>query len=48
MSGAALIVLASLCLANYGGVAFQGENKLGVKTFSGRPVARDALQSAQG
>lgn len=48
MSGAGLVLILSLCLSIYGQATFQSTPTIGVKTLSGRSVARDPLQSAQG
>ncbi len=48
LSGAGLVLILSLCLSIYGAAQFQSTPKIGVKTLSGRSVARDPLQSAQG
>lgn len=48
MSGAGLVLILALCLSIYGSAQFQSTPKIGVKTLSGRSVARDPLQSAQG
>ncbi|KXZ49934.1 hypothetical protein GPECTOR_19g385 [Gonium pectorale] len=48
LSAAGLVLILSLCLSIYGSAQFQSEPKLGVKTLSGRSVARDSLFSADG
>ena len=48
MSAAGLILILTLCLSIYGAVSFQGEEVVGVKTLTGRKVARDPLQSEEG
>lgn len=49
-SGAGLVLILAVCLSIYGGATFQGSAKAGpgVKTLSGRSVASDPLQSAEG
>jgi len=49
-SGAGLVLILTACLAMYGASVFQneGQEALGVKTLSGRAVARDPLQSGEG
>lgn len=48
LSAAGLVLILSLCLSLYGDASFQSTPKMGVKTLSGRTVARDPLQSAEG
>ena len=49
MSAAGLVLILTLCLSMYGQVTFQNDvPQVGVKTLSGRNVARDALQSSEG
>eukprot|EP01024_Parvocaulis_polyphysoides_P013601 TRINITY_DN1532_c0_g1_i2.p1 TRINITY_DN1532_c0_g1~~TRINITY_DN1532_c0_g1_i2.p1 ORF type:complete len:197 (-),score=31.86 TRINITY_DN1532_c0_g1_i2:296-886(-) len=49
LSGAGLVLILTACLAMYGTVSFQVEGpKMGVKTLSGREVARDPLQASEG
>lgn len=49
-SGAGLVLILAVCLSIYGGATFQGDAAKGpgVKTLSGRSVAADPLQSAEG
>lgn len=48
-SAGGLVLILALCLSIYGGATFQGDNKgPGVKTLTGRSVAADPLQSADG
>lgn len=47
-SGAGLVLILALCLSIYGSAQFQTPMPLGVKTLSGRSVARDSLFSADG
>ena len=49
-SAAGLVLILTACLAMYGASTFQNEGAeaLGVKTLSGRAVARDPLQSGDG
>jgi photosystem I subunit 11 len=48
-SAAGLVLILALCLSIYGGAMFQGEAPVvGVKTLSGRSVARDPLQTNAG
>ena len=45
LSAAGLVVILSVALTIYGAAAFQGDgNALGVKTLSGRELAKDPLQ----
>ncbi len=49
MSAAGLVLILALCLSIYGGAMFQGKGPaVGVKTLSGRSVARDPLFSSEG
>jgi photosystem I subunit 11 len=49
MSAAGLVLILSLCLAIYGDAQFQGKAPaVGVKTLSGRSVARDPLFTSEG
>ena len=49
MSAAGLVLILTLCLSMYGQVTFQNDvPQVGVKTLSGRNIARDALQSSEG
>jgi photosystem I subunit 11 len=49
MSAGGLVLILALCLSIYGGAMFQGKGPaVGVKTLSGRSVARDPLQSNEG
>ena len=48
LSGAGLVLILALCLSIYGSAQFQTTPAIGVKTLSGRSVARDPLQSAEG
>lgn len=48
LSGAGLVLILTLCLSLYGAAQFQSTPKIGVKTLTGRSVARDPLQSSQG
>lgn len=49
LSGAGLVLILALCLSIYGGATFQSSSKsVGVKTLSGRSIAKDPLQSAEG
>lgn len=49
MSAAGLVLILALCLSIYGSATFQGSSPaVGVKTLSGRSVARDPLQTADG
>jgi photosystem I subunit XI len=48
-SGAGLVLILAVCLSIYGGATFQGPSKaVGAKTLSGRSVAQDPLQTAEG
>jgi hypothetical protein len=48
LSAAGLVGILALCLSLYGAASFQKPAPLGVKTLSGRSVARDPLQSSEG
>ncbi|KAK3273558.1 hypothetical protein CYMTET_18207 [Cymbomonas tetramitiformis] len=48
LSGAGLVVILTLCLSIYGASTFQSEETLGKKTLTGRELAPDALQTAEG
>eukprot|EP00887_Chlorella_sp_A99_P000252 scaffold13.g252.t1 len=49
LGGAAIVVLLTLGLSIYGAATFQNEGPtVGVKTLSGRKIAADPLQSAEG
>jgi photosystem I subunit 11 len=49
LAAAGVVAILTLCLSLYGSVTFQNEvPQVGVKTLSGRPIARDSLQSADG
>jgi photosystem I subunit 11 len=48
LSAAGLVLILALCLSLYGAAQFQSTPKIGVKTLTGRTIARDPLQSAAG
>lgn len=48
LSGAGLVVILTACLTIYGAVSFQQPEVVGVKTLTGRSVARDPLQTSEG
>lgn len=48
LSAAGLILILALALSVYGSAQFQTKPVVGVKTLSGRAVARDPLQTAEG
>lgn len=49
LSAALLLIILTGCLTIYGQASFQDdEPQIGVKTLSGRDIARDPLQSADG
>lgn len=49
MSAAGLVLILTMCLSMYGQVTFQNDvPQVGVKTLSGRNIARDPLQSSEG
>jgi hypothetical protein len=48
LSAAGLVLILALCLSIYGSAQFQSAPSIGVKTLSGRSVARDPLFSADG
>lgn len=49
LAGAGLVLILSVCLTIYGEATFDDdEPQIGVKTLSGREIARDPLQSADG
>mmetsp|Transcript_25600 Transcript_25600/g.35350 ORF Transcript_25600/g.35350 Transcript_25600/m.35350 type:complete len:214 (+) Transcript_25600:145-786(+) len=48
LAGAGLVAILAVCLSMYGSVSFQSESPLGNKTLTGRDLAADPLQSAEG
>lgn len=48
LSGAGLVLILAACLTIYGQATFQSKAPLGTKTLSGRPLAKDPLQTAEG
>lgn len=48
LSGAGLVLILTACLSIYGATAFQTDPVVGVKTLSGRDIARDPVQSSEG
>ena len=48
LSGAGLVIILTACLSIYGATAFQTPDVVGVKTLSGRDIARDPVQSEEG
>ncbi|ABO94443.1 photosystem I subunit XI precursor [Ostreococcus lucimarinus CCE9901] len=48
LSGAGLVLILTACLSIYGATAFQREEVVGLKTLSGRAIAKDPLQSSDG
>jgi len=49
LSAAGLVLILTACLSMYGSVTFQSESpSVGIKTLSGRSIAPDSLQSAEG
>ena len=48
LSGAGLVLILTACLSIYGAVSFQQPSVVGVKTLTGRSIARDPLQTSEG
>ena len=48
MSAAGVVLILALCLSIYGSAMFETSPAIGVKTLTGRSIARDPLQSAKG
>ena len=48
LSAAGLVLILTACLSIYGAVSFQQSDVVGVKTLTGRSVARDPLQTSEG
>lgn len=48
LAAAGLVLILATCLSIYGSAQFQSAPPLGVKTLSGRSIARDPLFSADG
>eukprot|EP00798_Chlamydomonas_sp_ICE-L_P021937 gene21937-28983_t len=48
LAAAGLIIILGVCLSMYGAAQFQSTPAIGVKTLSGRSIARDPLQSSKG
>jgi photosystem I subunit 11 len=48
LSGAGLVLILTACLSIYGAVSFQQPTVVGVKTLTGRSIAQDPLQTAEG
>lgn len=48
LAAAGLVVILTACLSIYGAVSFQQPEVVGVKTLTGRSVARDPLQTSEG
>lgn len=48
LSGAGLVLILTACLSIYGATAFQRQEVVGIKTLSGRSIAKDPLQSSEG
>ena len=48
LSVAGLVIILTACLSIYGATAFQTPDVVGVKTLSGRDIARDPVQSEEG
>lgn len=48
LSGAGLVLILTACLSIYGATAFQRDDVVGLKTLSGRAIAKDPLQSTEG
>lgn len=48
LSAAGLVLILTAALSIYGAVSFQQPEVVGVKTLSGRSIARDPLQTSEG
>lgn len=48
LSAAGLVLILTACLSIYGAVSFQQPEIVGIKTLTGRSVARDPLQTSEG
>uniref|UniRef100_A0A061SCY8 Photosystem I reaction center subunit XI, chloroplastic n=1 Tax=Tetraselmis sp. GSL018 TaxID=582737 RepID=A0A061SCY8_9CHLO len=49
LSAAGLVAILTVCLTIYGAATFQGDGpEVGLKTLTGREIARDPLQSSEG
>merc|ERR1712137_463613 len=48
MSAAGLLIILTSCLSIYGAVSFTRKDTIGIKSLSGREIARDELQSSAG
>jgi photosystem I subunit 11 len=48
LSGAGLVLILAVAMSIYGEAAFQGEDKIGVKTLTGRSLPKDRLKTAEG
>merc|ERR1712084_103567 len=48
MSAAGLLIILTSCLSIYGAVSFTRKDTIGIKSLSGREIARDELQTSAG
>merc|ERR1719454_2712282 len=48
MAAAGLVIILASCLSIYGASSFQKKDIVGIKTLSGREIARDELQTSGG
>merc|ERR550514_2606539 len=48
MSAAGLVIILAVCSSIYGATSFQRKGVVGLKTLSGREIARDELQTSAG
>merc|ERR1719378_1355169 len=48
ISAAVLVIILASCLSIYGAASFNSKSVIGIKTLSGRKIARDELQTAAG
>merc|ERR1719198_2421766 len=48
LSAAGLVIILTACLSIYGEVRFQRKEVVGIKTLSGREIARDELYTSEG
>merc|ERR1719324_1871720 len=48
LAAAGLVIILATCLSIYGAASFQRREIIGIKTLSGREIARDKLQTSEG
>merc|ERR550537_1890466 len=48
LAAAGLVIILASCLSIYGAASFQRKEIVGIKTLSGREIARDELQTSEG